>query len=315
MSLPTPTCRVCLRNLDAEGFYHSECLVSLFGMPALPKLAYNHSQLMRQATEMMGKMSISGIQEKVSLKLSQDKAQLELATTGGQFILKPEPTRFASLPQNEHLTMRLAMLVGIEVPSLGLLELQDGTFAYLIKRFDRLEDGTKLAVEDFCQLSEAPLQDKYQGSVEQIVRLLRKFATEPEVEISKLFKISLFSWWVSNGDQHLKNFSMYTEPNHRRLTPAYDLICTRLPIPSDTNLALTMGGKRSNITSKTWTEFGVYCQLPSAMVRNILDEQIAALQSSVQLIQASYLPRDLQEAYEQIVQENTRILQASSIGP
>jgi hypothetical protein len=44
-------------------------------------------------------------------------------------------------------------------------------------------------------------------------------------------------------------------------------------------------------------------------VRNILDEQIVALESSVQLIQASFLPRELQDLYEEIVRENTKILQ------
>ncbi len=79
---------------------------------------------------MAGKMSISGLQEKVSLTLSADKGQLLVAATGGRFILKPEASRFPALPENEHLTMRLASLVRIEVPGFGLLRLRDGSLAY-----------------------------------------------------------------------------------------------------------------------------------------------------------------------------------------
>ena len=102
--------------------------------------------------------------------------------------------------------MRLAELVGIEVPPFGLVELKDKAIAYIIKRFDRLDDGTKLQVEDFCQLAEKPIRDKYQGSGELCVRILRKYASEPLIEIRKLFKVLLFSWWASNGDQHLEEF-------------------------------------------------------------------------------------------------------------
>ena len=59
------------------------------------------------------------------------------------------------------------------------MELKDKAIAYLIKRFDRLDDGTKLQVEDFCQLAEKPLRDKYEGSSELCVRILRKYASEP----------------------------------------------------------------------------------------------------------------------------------------
>ena len=225
------TCRICLRAAVGSLDYHPECLELLFATKALPRLDIELSKLMGLAAEMAGKMSISGVQQKVSLRLSDDKSRFEIAPAKGRYILKPEPSRFAFLPQNEHLTMRLAELVGIEVPPFGLVELKDKSISYLIKRFDRLDDGTKLQVEDFCQLAEKPLRDKYQGSGELCVRIVRKYASEPLIETRNLFKVLLFSWWVSNGDQHLKNFSLLRTAEGRwRLAPAYDLVCTRLPI-------------------------------------------------------------------------------------
>ncbi|MCE5303375.1 MAG: HipA domain-containing protein [Planctomycetaceae bacterium] len=265
--------------------------------------------MMGLAAEMAGKMSISGVQEKVSLRLSDDKSRFEIAPTGGRYILKPEPSRFAFVPQNEHLTMRLAELVGIEVPPFGLVELKDKAIAYIIKRFDRLDDGTKLQVEDFCQLDEKPIRDKYQGSGELCVRILRKYATEPLIEIRKLFKVLLFSWWASNGDQHLKNFSLIRTPEGRwRLTPAYDLICTRLPIPSDRDLAMPICGKKNNITKQQWLDFAKYAGIPERAAVRLLQEQIDALELSLRFIESSFLPDDLKIQYQDIVQHNTALL-------
>lgn len=120
------------------------------------------------------------------------------------------------------------------------MRLKGGSLAYLVKRFDRLDDGTKLHVEDFCQLAEKPMRGKYQGSAELCVRILRKHAAEPLIEIRRLFQVLLFSWWVANGDQHLKNFSLLTTPDgYRRLSPVYDQICTKLVLRED-DLALTI---------------------------------------------------------------------------
>jgi serine/threonine-protein kinase HipA len=284
-------------------------LETLFGTTALPRLEIELSKMMGLAAEMAGKMSISGVQEKVSLRLSDDTTRLEIAPTGGRYILKPEPSRFAFVPQNEHLTMRLAVLLDIEVPPCGLVELKDGAIAYLIKRFDRLDDSTKLQVEDFCQLAENPLRDKYEGSSELCVRILRKFASEPLVEIRKLFKLLLFSWWVSNGDQHLKNFSMLTTlEGLRRLSPAYDLICTQLPIPSDQDLALPICGKKSGLVRQSWLDFAEYSNIPERAAVTLLSEQMEGLEPSLELIHASFLPDDQKTQYEEIVRRNTAIL-------
>lgn len=306
-----PTCRVCLTVVRDDSLYHAGCTEALFGTANLPTLDIELSRLMGLAAEMAGKMSISGVQEKVSLRLSSDKTRLEIASTGGRYILKPEPSRFSFVPQNEHLSMRLASVAGIEVPPFGLVELKDGAIAYIIKRFDRLDDGTKLQVEDFCQLAEKPLGDKYHGSGELCVRVLRQYATEPLVEIRKLFKLLLFSWWVSNGDQHLKNFSLLTTfEGLRRLAPAYDLICTRLPVPTDRDLALPIGRKKNNLTRQSWFDFAGYCEIPERAAVRLLNEQIEALEPSVDFIHASFLPDELKVQYEAIVRQNAAILSA-----
>lgn len=302
-------CRICLDPVQGDSPYHGECLESLFGIRTVPRLDFSLPSLLREATDMAGKMSISGMQEKVSLRLSDDRTRLEVAASGGRYILKPEPSRFDFLPQNEHLTMRLARLVDIEVPPCGLFELTDGTMAYLVKRFDRKEDGTKRPVEDFCQLAGKPLRDKYDGSGELCVRVLRNYASEPLIEIRKLLKRLVFSAFVSNGDQHLKNFSMFTEQTElRRLTPAYDLLCTRLAIPGDRNQALSLGGKRNNLTRTVWLAFARYCQIPEPAAVRVLSDQLDALDGSIALVRRSFLPVHQKAEFEAILRGNRETL-------
>lgn len=300
-------CLICLA--DAEGEYHPACLRRLFATDVVPALEFELGQLYAVAAQMAGKMSISGIQEKVSLKLSADRTRLEIAESGGRYILKPEPARFSALPQNEHLTMRLAAVVGIETPPFGLMRLKDGSLAYLIKRFDRLDDGTKLAAEDFCQLAERPVRDKYNSSAERCVQILRKYASEPVVEISKLYRLLLFGWWSANGDMHLKNLTLLTQADGtRRLAPAYDLVCTQLVIPADDSLAMPLDGKNKNLTRRDWLDFGAYCKLPPRAVERIVSEQAAALEECVGLIRRSYLAEKMKEEYEAIVRGRVDVI-------
>jgi serine/threonine-protein kinase HipA len=120
-------CSVCLKNTRGATPYHRACLERLFGVGALPSFdAIELKTLYRLAAEMAGKMSISGVQEKVSFSLSPDGASVRIAPRGGRYLLKPEPARYAALPQNEHVTMLMASLVGIETPPFGLVWLKDG---------------------------------------------------------------------------------------------------------------------------------------------------------------------------------------------
>lgn len=289
--------------------YHPGCIEWLFGTRTFPELDIGLSKLYSlAATKMAGKMSISGAQEKVSLTLSSDKSSLEVAASGGKYILKPETSRFSSVPQNEQLTMLLAQLVSIEVPPLGLIRLKDGAIAYIVKRFDRLDDGSKLQVEDFCQLAEKRLRDKYDGSGELCVRVLRAHASEDIIELRKLYRLLLFSWWVENGDMHLKNFSLLTTPaGIRQLSPAYDLLCTKLVIPDDT-LAMPIGGRDKNFTRRKWLDFAEYCGIPERAAKRLISEQVEALEPALRLVSASFLPTDMKEQYEVFLRHNTSVL-------
>lgn len=306
-------CAICLENTGSEAEYHPRCVERLFGVRKPPRLDVELGEVYTLAARMAGKMSISGVQEKLSLKLSTDKTRLEIAETGGRYILKPEPSRYAALPQDEHVTMRLAALVEIETPPFGLVRLKEGALAYVIKRFDRREDGTKLPAEDFCQLAGLPAKDKYEaGSAELCVRLLRKYASEPLVEIRKFYRLLLFGWWTANGDMHMKNFSLLTEPDGtRQLAPAYDLVNTSLFFPDD-SLAMMLGGRKKKLRRRQWIDFAEYCGIPRKAADSLLAAQIEALEPALPLIQNSFLPEKKKAAYEESVRSRTSILKGST---
>jgi len=192
-------------------------------------------------------MSISGIQDKISLKLVRGK--LIPTEKDGEYILKPVPSadipRFKTdVPANEHLTMQIASQVfGVATAVNACIRFADGELAYITRRFDR-RGGIKIGQEDFCQLSNrteetAGKNYKYDGTYEEVGRILKQYCKAYPVEVEKLFARIVFNYVFSNGDAHLKNFSLFeSEFGDYILTPAYDLICTSLHFPDEDRTAL-----------------------------------------------------------------------------
>ena len=302
-------CRICLGTVNDESDYHERCLRALFRTGKLPTLDIEISKLHTAALAMVGHTSLSGVQKKISVNLSADRATLQVAAEGGRYILKPQTDTYTNLSENEHFTTRVAQLVEIEVAPFGLVSLKDGSLAYIVRRFDRLDDGSKVRQEDFCQLAEQSPKEKYDGSAELCVRLLRKYASEPLIEILKLYRLLVFAWWSGNGDLHLKNVSVLTdEQGVTRLTPAYDLLCTRLVIRDDP-LALSVNGKKENLRRGDWLKFARYCRLPETAASRVLAAQATALEPALTLIGRSFLPAEPKEQYRQLIAERSARLQ------
>jgi serine/threonine-protein kinase HipA len=301
-------CRICLSEALGDEDYHPQCLRNLFGASKVPALEVEIGKLHQAALAMVGHAALSGVQKKVAVNLAPGRATLRVEAAGGRYILKPQTDTYPSVPENEHVTTRMAQLADIEVSPNGLMSLKDGSLAYIVKRFDRSPDGHKVRQEDFCQLAEKSPKEKYSGSGELCVKLLRKFASEAPVEILKLYRLLIFAWWSGNGDMHLKNFSLLTgKDGIVRFTPAYDLVCTRLVIPNDL-LALPIVGKKDNLQRESWIQFAKYCALPEKAAQRVIDKQISILQAAQRLIENCFLPGDQKENYKKLIQERTERL-------
>ena len=196
------------------------------------------------------RISISGVQEKLSVLLDRNKLRLTEVSEQGTYILKPFPRDIRNIdqtPANEHLTMQIARQVyGLQTAENALIFFKNGIPAYITKRFDVKVDGTKWGKEDFATLAgkteeNAGQNFKYDYSYEGVGELLKRYVPAWRVEIEKLFALIVFNYLFSNGDAHLKNFSLLeTTSGDYVLSPAYDLLNTRIHV-DDSDFALERG--------------------------------------------------------------------------
>src|SRR4051812_35276570 len=87
---------------------------------SLAALELTAQEQRQEAINRAGKMSIQGLQLKLSAVLRISQGRFEIVDRRGRYIFKPQSLDFAELPENEDLTMRMAAVVGIEVPLHGL---------------------------------------------------------------------------------------------------------------------------------------------------------------------------------------------------
>jgi len=293
-------CDICGKASGDAGRYHPACLRRLFGTPALPAIELTHGDVLMKAQEMAGRMSISGVQPKLSM--SRQGSRLVPVTTGGQFILKPQTERFPLLPQNENLCMNIAGLLEIDTPPHGLLDLHDGSPAYLVRRFDRTPDGKKLRCEDFAQILGE--DDKYTGSVERIGKKIRELSWVPGLDVQLFFERVLLNFLLGNGDAHLKNFSMLESADGGlRLSPAYDIVCSKVVIPRESDCALTLNGKQNKIDRGDFEQFAGTIKISPKVVGGIFDRFSQGYSLMVGELPQSRLSADMQDKVRRIMEE------------
>lgn len=283
--------------------------------PALKTLAlldFTAGELRSEAMQRATKMSIQGVQPKLSAILNIKKGAFEIVDKNGRYILKPQHHIFAELPQNEDLTMRLAACIGIEVPMHGMIYSKDASLTYFIKRFDRKGQKDKIAVEDFAQLAGMSRDTKYNYTMEKLVKLIDDYCTFPAVEKTKLFKRVLFNFLIGNEDMHLKNYSIIIRSGKVELSPAYDLLNSSILLKGDIEeIALPLKGKKSNLTRDVLVNyFGKErCNLTEPIIERTLDTIQSALPSWYELIGISFLSDEMKDKYEKLLQERIEILE------
>jgi serine/threonine-protein kinase HipA len=274
------------------------------------------------------RLSISGVQLKFSVRL--EGKELILTEEKGEYILKPIPP--ASLivmqdqaPENEHLTMQIArQLFKIPVAENGLILFKDNAPAYITRRFDVKPDGTKKLQEDFAQISgktgkTAGDNYKYSATYEDIGRLIReKVAAYPPV-LEDFFKLVLFNYIFSNGDAHLKNFSLIqSEFGDYMLSKAYDLMSTVLHTPNESDTALDL--YTEDTKSEFYSKNGYYGRpdfetlaerigLITKRAQQIIDTILGREDEVLSMINNSFLSEEAKEKYIQYYEDKRRRFQ------
>jgi len=278
---------------------------------------YDAETQRRESALRAGKMSIQGIQPKLSTRLNIRQSTFEIVDRGGHYIVKPQHHLYPELPENEDLTMRLADAVKINVPLHGMIHCRDGSFSYFIKRFDRMGPHGKIAIEDFAQLAGMTRETKYNYSMERLLKIIDEYCTFPALEKIKLFKRSLFNFIVGNEDMHLKNFSLITKKGQVSLSPAYDYLNTFAALKllgknenSIEEIALPLRGKKKKLTRGIWIEyFGKErCGLNSRTIEEILAEFKEAVPQWNLLIRMSFLSLEMKELYKELLDYRLMVL-------
>ena len=312
----------------AEGHttYSRACLSKVFkGRKVNHILPYDSPESNSETDELFNdnrkRMSISGVQEKFSVLLDKNKLRLINEGEQGEYILKPIPSagkRPACMPANEHLTMQIAkQAFGIEVAENALIFFKNGSPAYITKRFDLKEDGSKLAQEDFASLSGRTPQThaehyKYSGNYLELFEIMKKFVPAYLLEAPKLLKVLIFNYLFSNGDAHFKNFSLIeTSMGDFKLSPAYDLLNSRIHI-EDKDLALEDGLLPKNLAQgKVISQFRNLSE-KAGINEKVYDEILNTMLNQTGLVEkltfSSFLDEKTQRNYFQSYQTRLRKL-------
>ncbi len=178
-------------------------------------------------------MSISGAQEKLSLR-ENEKHELVATAKGGEYILKPSPEAYPHAAENEHTAMEVSRLLGIETAQCGLVSFEGGELAYITKRFDRQDDGSKLHQEDLMQCFNLPGDNKYGKTYEEAGQRVNEVTNGKQAVVLDFVRRVILAYITGNDDLHLKNFSVQRRADNNtlfydRLTPNYDcLLCDAL---------------------------------------------------------------------------------------
>jgi len=154
-------CLSCYQELtNNEKDYHSKCAREFYGSNATPILPYHLSDMEILAKEAAERsITVTGVQPKLSLGWINEKLEnghfgrlTILDALDGQYILKPQNSEYAQMPENEHLSMRLAALFKIEIVPVNMIRLLSGELCFITKRIDRNSDGSKNHLIDFMQI-------------------------------------------------------------------------------------------------------------------------------------------------------------------
>ncbi len=234
------------------------------------------------------RFSLAGVQLKLSAVM-EARGGLTIPTSGvgGSQIVKLPSAHFEGVPENEFSMMTLARLVGIDVPSVRLID--PGSIANLpegigkltgqalaVERFDRLADGTPVHIEDFAQVFGVYPESKYEkASYRGIASVIA--AESEHADIAEFIRRLVFNTLIGNADVHLKNWSLiYPDRRSAALAPAYDLVST-IAYLADSNAALTFSRTRrfDGLTDDELTHLAAKARLPEKLVRDTARETVA----------------------------------------
>ena len=281
--------------------------MEFFGTNTAPKLEYSLNQMDELAKKVVERsIAVPGVQPKLSMSLikeakeNSDSRLTIVGALGGYYIFKPPSDKFPDIPENEHLTMRIAESFGIRVVPSSLIRLSSGELSYITKRIDRTETGDKVHMLDMFQITEA--FDKYKSSMEKVGRALDSYSSNTLLDKTFYFDLAVFAFLTGNNDMHLKNFSMIESPSGWVFSPAYDLLNVAILFPEDLEeLALTLMGKKKKLKKEHFESLGEALGLTPKQILGTFNRMIRNKKSAFDLVDKSFLSIKMKTAYKDLL--------------
>ena len=295
-------CLCCQKEIEGEGRYHPKCLNKLFGVSWIPKIPFGIGDMPAEVSKSGAKMSISGVQIKASVKVDREKQEIVMVQTGGTHVLKAEPNEYPELPQNENCCMNIAQDLGMDVPPHGLFLMADGKLGYLIKRFDRLDNGEKIHKESISQILSIKTEDKYKGSLEKVGKTIQQNTKNIGLDLINFFERVLLSFLTGNGDMHLKNWALITLPNgEMHLAPCYDFVCSKIYIPNEEDFALTINGRKNKIRKGDFIALGMSLKIEPKAIENALNRFKDTRSTILEILSHSELSAERMKRFDEVI--------------
>ena len=314
-------CLFCYEELDSgadeKSDYHPACSKKIFGSVAPPTLPYTREQIDELALDVIrSQTAIAGVQPKLSLDILKEKEgkktqRFTIVGLWGRYILKPQSSHYPNLPELEDVTMHLAELSNIKVVPHSLIRFADGELCYITKRIDRDEKGHKYYMEDMCQLTEKMTEHKYKGSYEQIQKVIKEHSQKPNLDTISFCEQLIFCFLTGNADMHLKNFSLIKDKSSEyRLSPAYDMLATKIVLPEDLEeTALMLGGKKRKIGKETFEKMFDTMAVDQKYRQSIFKNFKETIPAWFDFIDKSFLPDEMKEKYKILIKERAERLE------
>lgn len=311
-------CFGCLKD-NIKGFC-SSCEKRLFDRSKIsPKLHFNWEDISKVIDGYPAGFSISGVQTKGFIgKVTGTELSPILADNENSiYIIKPLLLRFdlpSDSPANEHLTMQMAkQLYRIRTAECCFMKFANGAPAYVTRRFDYNKDEEKLNQEDFASVLQA--QKDHDGTYKYMAKTYEDFGDvlSPLNKI-EFIRILIFNFLTSNGDAHLKNFSLLeTSDGDMQLSPSYDLMNTKIHV-NDSPIALNLfrelertslpRGQAYLYTINDFIELGKRFGLSHRLLKKIVKEFEDTEDKMKEMINKSFLSNKAKKKYLETVNKN-----------
>lgn len=301
-----------LSGREARIGYREKALRKVFGTSkvAVP-LTFSRKDFFSKGAQYTKGLSISGIQQKLSLKRDPVTRELVPTIEGGEYILKPSPEEYPNAAENQHAAMRASELMGIETAGCALVAFSDGELAYLTRRFDRQAGGGKIHQEDLLQISDQPPVDKYRIAYESTGKLVDE-ATGGKMAVKlDLFIRILFAYVIGNNDLHMKNLRLQRVRDtptgfYDKLSPNYDVLfaqafdsmkngqflaCDLLVDPETGEEQFSESFDTYGLyTGHDFIELGRRFGLRTKVIQKAIRQQIEKIPAILAVINTSYMP-------------------------